>query len=390
MIIRLSFLFAVFCSIISQIPSVLESSWGDLMKYSWIVPAILLVFVKPMKYLDKPIRAFSLFLLTFGLYCSINEASSVKQYLGRDFYNIVISFLIFAVSYKFWINFGGRKIMNAIAFAILVGGTLLSYYLYVDYLREGDLMSNIYAYKGKNSASMIIFCALLIPLLTMRLKQKWMYVFPIPAMLFMFYVVIILKSRATLLGVLFTIFYCIFKANNRKVVAISLVITITTVLVVLSNPELYEVVVDGIIFAGRDVDDINELSSGRFFQVGEAWSIFKQNMWFGDGNMYMDCMPLVVLAQYGIIGASIFFSFLIVVGMKIFRFDRKNRVHLASFLLYSIFMLNSLFEAQPPFGPGVKCFMLWMILGFSLAQINIASHQKHYYAVPKLNRRIYN
>ena len=30
-------------------------------------------------------------------------------------------------------------------------------------------------------------------------------------------------------------------------------------------------------------------------------------------------------------------------------------------------MLNSLFEAKPPFGPGIKCFLLWLMLGFSLA-----------------------
>lgn len=79
-------------------------------------------------------------------------------------------------------------------------------------------------------------------------------------------------------------------------------------------------------------------------------------------------MPIIMLFQYGIVGGLMIFSFLIYIGYYVtLRIDR-NSYNLIAFLLFWSFMLNSLFEAQPPFGPGVKCFLLWVFIGFALAK----------------------
>ena len=78
-------------------------------------------------------------------------------------------------------------------------------------------------------------------------------------------------------------------------------------------------------------------------------------------------MPIAMVLQFGIFGAMIVLIFLAILTRKIVRFNRANQLHLVSYLLFIAMMLNSLFEAWPPFGPGVKCFMMWMMLGYSLA-----------------------
>lgn len=368
MIIRISFILAVFFSVISQIPSVLHSSWGDFMKYSWIIPAGLLLFKDGKQYFDRPIRWFILFVFCFGFYCVLFEAFTLDQYVGRDYYNIIISFLIYSVSYKYWKSYGSEKRLEHLSFILLLSGCLLAYYLYADCLKEGNLMSRVFAYnRGKNSASVILLCAILIPMLNLRFKNKWISIIEYALFAFMFYVIVLLRSRATFIGVFYIIYYFIFRIRNRKLTVSVLLLTAFAVIWVLTHSGLYHTVVDGILLAGRDAEDLNELSSGRVYFMAETWDLFIQNMWFGNGNMYMDCMPLVVLAQYGIVGASMVFGFLLFMGEKIYKFNRNNFFFLTSFLLFNVLMLNSLFEAQPPFGPGIKCFMLWMMLGFSFA-----------------------
>ncbi len=372
MIVRFSFLLAVFGSIISQIPTVLSSSWGNPLKYLWILPAFLLCFESPKEYLDRPIKWFLLFVLYFGLFGFVMEAFSLQHYLGRDMYNIMISFLIFSVSYKYWLDYGNEKQIKLISFFILISGVLLAYFLYVDYLRGGNLLSRNFAYnKGKNSASMIILCSILISLLNFYNKKKWINIVKYVFFAFMFYVVVLLRSRATFVGVIYIIYYFIFRIHNRKLTFSILFLSAIAVIWVMTHPSLYNTVVNGILLAGRDAEDLNELSSGRVYLLSEAWDIFKQNMWLGNGNMYMDCMPIVVLAQYGLIGASSIYVFLIFLGIKVYKFFKNDYIYLTSFLLFNVFLLNSLFEAQPPFGPGVKCFMLWMMLGFSFANIKL-------------------
>ena len=74
-----------------------------------------------------------------------------------------------------------------------------------------------------------------------------------------------------------------------------------------------------------------------------------------------------MMLQFGFIGFVIVITYIGILFRKIVKLDLQNNIHLATFLIFVAMVLNSLFEAWPPFGPGVKCFMLWMMLGFSLA-----------------------
>ena len=179
----------------------------------------------------------------------------------------------------------------------------------------------------------------------------------------------ILRSRATIIGFAFVLYYFVFKSRNTRVKVVSIFLTIAAVVIVFSIPSLYKVIVEGILFAARDVEDFNDLTSGRTYLISEGIDMFTERIWFGRGNLYMDCMPLVMLVQYGVVGASVVFAFLFFIGKKVNAFLNNNNLFLVTFLLFYSFILNSLFEAQPPFGPGIKCFMLWMMIGFSMAEL---------------------
>ncbi len=94
-------------------------------------------------------------------------------------------------------------------------------------------------------------------------------------------------------------------------------------------------------------------------------------MWiFGKGCVYLDCFPIAITIQYGIVGALIVFSFLAYVAYRISEIRPAKSAYLkqAAILLFWSFMTVSIFEAHVPFGTGVKCFALWMTLGMLSAQ----------------------
>ena len=89
----------------------------------------------------------------------------------------------------------------------------------------------------------------------------------------------------------------------------------------------------------------------------------------GTGKCYIDSFPIQILVKYGIVGLLFMSMFLYKITKIIFNFSRNNMLHLSSYLLLCVFLLNSLFEAYPPFGPGIKCCILWIFVGFSCAEI---------------------
>ena len=136
----------------------------------------------------------------------------------------------------------------------------------------------------------------------------------------------------------------------------------------MTSPTLYKTVVEGILFANRDASDLNSLSSGRVELLSSCIQLFLTNPFIGIGNKYFDCFPVIILTQYGMLGASIIFTFIGRVIKDCFCvLDKSNKLDLCAFLLMVTYLLDSLFEAQPPFGPGVKCFPLWMIWGIMLS-----------------------
>lgn len=75
-----------------------------------------------------------------------------------------------------------------------------------------------------------------------------------------------------------------------------------------------------------------------------------------------------MLMQYGLIGATIVFAYIGRVYLDIRHLDRRNAIYLYTYLIFISLILNSIFEAQSPFGPGAKCFIFWIMLGFTIAE----------------------
>lgn len=366
------FFIAVICSMISQTPELIAMKADAYLKITWIFPLLYLVVVRFRSVISLKLAFYYFFVIIFGLYCCIMQLSTNIDYLtgeiGSDIVNIGISFMVTVVSFAYWENYGSPRKLRWLVVCLTVCGAYLAYAVYSQFLVKADISAIQYAFTEKNSMGQILVNVMVFGIACYIPKYTPSKVMYIIAFVFMLTVVFMMKSRATLVGVFFVIGYYILMYKNTKVRVLLFALSAAALVYLWVSPSAYETIVGNILLGGRDTTDLDDLSSGRIYLMSQQIAKIPDNLIFGSGVDYMDCFPVMVLVQYGLIGTFIMFLFLTEVAAKVsVKFKPRKGINLAAYLLFWIMMINSLFEAYPPFGPGVKCFILWMAFGFALA-----------------------
>jgi hypothetical protein len=156
---------------------------------------------------------------------------------------------------------------------------------------------------------------------------------------------------------------------NKRLKNLIVLLTLISGAVFIFNENIRNILIDNILLGGRDLNDLNDVSSGRVEFLYEFPKLFSENIWFGKGYYFSESFPLSVLLEFGIIGGVLIFSFLI---FPVFFFKKHLSslypLHLVFLLLLTTYYFNGLFEEQAPLGPGSKNFLLWLIFGYLLRE----------------------
>lgn len=365
--VQVSFLIAVVCSIISQLPFLLMTSTASILKCSWLLPILCCLFISPNKLFPKALIPFFVFVSVFFLYCFALQAFTTKQYVGTDFNNICYSLGITMVSYCVWCKVGNQKFLNQVVMCSLITCMILALNIYTEFLASANIESRSYAYTSKNSAAQILLNCIILFLASKYSKRLFTIVSIIIVLCFAVEI-FLLKSRATILGLFFAVGYLAFFTKNRQIKRIVQCFGVLCLVYFICNTAALDSIVNNFLLGNRDASNLDDVSSGRFTIISSVIMLFNTSPWTGVGNLYVDCFPVSVLAQFGILGSVIVLLFILYLIKEVFfRLKANSPLFLANYLLVATILINSLFEAQPPFGPGMKCFIIWMIFGFSLA-----------------------
>ena len=169
------FLLTIFVSLISQMPSLLDSGASNLLKLIWALPFLYLLLVAPQTYLSGKLFPFYLFVFTIESYCLICQLLTGNTYFGPDNFNFAISLLVTAISYSFWMHYGDNKILQIICGIMLLGGLMIAIQLYFNYLSQSDITNKTYAYGDKNSAGQILLSCAYLTFLFFNPQNKVFY-----------------------------------------------------------------------------------------------------------------------------------------------------------------------------------------------------------------------
>ncbi len=360
--------FTCFITIISQLPLLIDRGLNNVFSSGiWIFFLVFMMLYKKQILLYHsmlgPLMTFvglSLFMLCMRV---VSHGGYWESSLFRNI--ALATFVLWCGSYIG--NYVTQKDLEAAGKAYVLASVVVAINIYLEFFRGADISGVSYLYATKNSIAVILVTAIII-VLQQGFKKKFLpNLINIFIIAFLVFLILIMKCRAMIVALPIIVAVTIVASpRTTRVKGIAVLLCIAS-LILLSNDGLYDVFLNDILYAGRG-STLAEASSGR---MGE-WSRFFVDMkgkWaLGDGKTKREALILASYMQYGVIIGSVVIAY--AVWPLIWSVKKGFRRHANVFLLFLIamtYVLDSFFEQLAPFGPGVRCFYLWFLLGILMA-----------------------
>lgn len=361
---------ACFFSNISQLP--LFVSTGMTQKINtpiWIAVLLYIFLKKRIRIFYETFKVFYAIGIVVALVLLSTIITNNSYFSSSVLQCLIISVFIYCLGTFVGGDFNEQD-LKIICVSYAVSAALVSISIYVEYFMVGfDITSRQYAYASKNSISQIVFTTVVIFMLVRFEKVRifnW-----IKNVLIIFEVVLLmmLKSRATIIGFLVCLLYIILgKQFNRKLRNLLVVIAIIIILALLFNENLFNMIVNNIMFAGRDASSLDSLTSGRISILSDFTTLIEGHWFTGVGALYYECFPLSCVLQFGVVTGIFIIGISYLPIIKGIRFDRSD-IYFSILAIVCIgYGINSFFEGLAPIGPGVKCYFMWLMYGMLYAR----------------------
>lgn len=258
----------------------------------------------------------------------------------------------------------------------IVTGLVVCVNVFISYIYGNSLEGFDYLYDSKNSVSQILLTVwTLIILYKFKGQTKLKIVGYAIALMFVTYCMLALKSRATLIAMPLVVLLILCNGKSHKAARrVALALTAVAI-VLLLNDDIYNTVVNEILLAGRGTEDMNMITSGRADEWKTFWSDWDGYELFGQGRRKRESIILTALLEFGIVGGGIILVLAVYpIYWGIQYLKKTNPFYLCFMIIAVVYFVNGIFEQLAPFGPGVKCYFLWMMLGLlSARQANAPS-----------------
>lgn len=341
----------------------------------WCVLLFIAVFHKTIYVRENPLIIlcylnYFVFVINslIGFLCGNHEIFS-----NHFFRTVTISIIILSIGYLMSFDFSHesmKKILMVYMYSIII----FSIPLFTIYLVNGDVSTSQYSYKfGKNEISVLLLCALIIMLICFTPKSLLSKIVFLIGLFFILIDLVLLRCRSVYFGVIITFVFVLFKRNAiSKWVKIIVVLLLTLfILFFILNRDALNFFINKILFAGRDGDSIDSISSGRVTIIKDAMKVFRQNFLFGVGSYEtVDCIYVSILTNYGIMGYPLIVLTFIPLIYNISQMKNGKSSFLCLGLISLSLFFVGLFEELAPFGPGTRCYILWLMTGISFGLDN--------------------
>ena len=350
-------------SVLSQM-SEFESIFRPMMYVMWVFMLCYLVIVNGFV---LRLTGFTLFFvvayLIYFCYCS------VLTFLGFDhirshYLKLMLIPILCCVVTDLSVDYYGRDdIFHSLIVSYEISSLILALYINVNYFVSYDrwVSNSGYLFAQKNSASQILGVAALLNFFICRNSSKISKVTKFVLFVLSIYFILIIalsKCRAILLALCCVAVVNFFINVKHKIFYLSVCTIIVVVCV--QNSTVSNFIVNSLNLNSYD-GDINSFSSNRIDLWKKAIEVFSENVMFGVGNYYVDNSYLSILTESGFIGfliiETIWFCRIVI------NFNQLTRDRIyggLSVCLTFFYIVESLFEAFPPFGPGVSSMFFWL------------------------------
>lgn len=363
---------------IADYPAMVVTGWGRLIAIAFWILLIISLIVKGVGFYGN--SYFRAYLILYAVFC-VNTAitglvNDVNAFTNHFFQVVTIPTLVFIVAMRYGLNFESKD-LKRICIWYYVTTSIISLPLFVFYLRYSDLSTSSYDYDyGKNEIAVLLLFSLVIGTILYEPNNILKKIFKYVSILLIIVDMIYLRCRSSYLGV---IFLCgtlsIYSNKMAQKIRISVLLCLLGITVYfLVKPESFDFFLNQIVYAGRDSSDFSAVSSGRDQEIKLGFELFSKAPFFGLGHAgtTIDCFYASALANYGLLAWPLITMALLPVIWSCVNLKNGKKEDLCFFIMAFSMFFVSLCEEQAPFGPGVRCYFLWLMWGI-LLQINSRS-----------------
>lgn len=353
-------------SVVSQIPFIYQNRILSMIpNIAWVFLTFFLIIKRGNKI---TLNAVLILPIIFDIYCIVAQFILGNDYISSNLFKpINMCTFLFLVG-SLISDYFDHKSLVIFSKYYIIGAVITGLFVYVQRFLGKSITSG--GYGGKNSLATIILIALILLVMLWKelIDNRIKKVMGILCLVFFVYFLLILKSRTNLINLFIFIIYYIFSSNtnsNNKVILVT--ILVIAYIYIIKNEQIYDIIVNKILLNGKDANNLNDITSNRMDHLDVFLNLFPNHELFGIGGHYLESFPLTVLLSYGILGSIWVFAFaLLPIYYAIKGIYYKNKDKLFSIVLLLIsasLIINGIAEEQPPFGPGIKCFVMWFLFG---------------------------
>ena len=361
-LLELTVVFSVF----SQFNAV-EQYARPAMYVAWILTLLMGVIKNQGKVLLSrfTVAFFVAYVLFFGLCVASSFVDS--RHLSANYIRVLlvplmvsfVSDLYASEDRELWNRIGKLYLICSVIFAIWVQQTYFSSYAFW-------LKTKVYLFAQKNSAAQIWVSAVLISVLLLDYRNKFEKILIYIACAYLLFMTGISQCRTAILGVVVALVSFSVSRVEKKgkwilLIAISMIVA-------WKIPGSHRYIEQALFLNKYEGADLNTFSAGRIDYYKMALQKIGSSPYFGVGKYYVDCSYLSILAESGILGFVLIEWIWIKKVLQCFRFQGDNRNRAFLFVITVFYLVESVLEGFPPFGPGVSSFMFWLISGILLNQ----------------------
>ena len=364
-----------FISNISQLPIIVDRGLSSLIAMAtWGLFAVFCICYGIKWKILKSIIPILIMALIYGVFICLMEIFSANSYLSSSLiYPIFLSIFILFIATNIGHLVSSKDLEN-IATAYIWGALVVCVNVYFEYLVNANIADRVYAYDSKNSVAQILFTAfLLIFLFKFSRKKLLAKILYLAIALFLLVSILLLKSRATIIAIpCSAVFALLLGSKKDKYFRWKMLfLLVGIVLYLVFFPQIYQTLINDILLGGRDNGNLNDVTSGRwgewenfFADLGNGWLL-------GNGRMKRESLILTAILEYGFpIGTMIIALAVMPLIYALKNIKNRDKIVETLFYVAAAYFLNAIFEQLAPFGPGVKCYFLWLIFGIALAKKN--------------------
>ena len=371
---------ACFVTNLSQLPSIVERGAGRYLSFPvWILLFLLCFLSSPMIRLRK-IKMLFVIGVFFYLYLFFGTFFTDINRFDTSIPKVVPIAMFVALVGTQCGEYLSEKDLKWIFNMYTISALLVCLVVFRQYVFGSVLNSRYFAYSSKNSVSQILLTAwILIFFQNLKNDRKGLYFgFYAACLLLLTWTLLGLKSRGTLISIPLILAWALLKKQTgRKLRWLIFFIVVAAGAYLYTHRAVLNGLIENILYAGRDADDLNDISSGRVDEWINFILDYRQNGFFGDNGDKRESVILSSFLQHGVIGG------ILVCTMAVFplvwfirRIAPQSEYRVTLIAVAAAYSINGVFEQQAPFGPGVKCYFLWFILGIFATELWQIRHGK--------------